>query len=264
MAPVNASFAALTTNNCQTGANCKSNAACAKDFAIVLTHHDHCLANTVPKAIEDGLHDFEEKCDACHITRKFDPKLTACPVIACNATADHAAAIAFLNATTNNCKATNCAGECAAPWKRLRFVHDNCDEDDVPRNAEAMLHELEDACAANDCNAAEKDEAPKCIPHDKPTTAAPAPGDVVCKSKSCADCVKEAKCSWCDSARAASEKISKDGKFISTGSCTQGDKCLADKAGLDVKFATCRDSTSASAIVVSIAAAAVAAVFSMV
>jgi hypothetical protein len=72
-----------------------------------------------------------------------------------------------------------------------------------------------------------------------PTTVGTA-GEVVCKGKSCADCIKEtAACSWCDTGRAAAERAGSDATLTSTGSCTQGTECTAAKAGLDVKFTTC-------------------------
>jgi hypothetical protein len=41
--------------------DCKS-AACTKNFAIVESHHDFCLHDQVPKAVEVGFHDLEEVC----------------------------------------------------------------------------------------------------------------------------------------------------------------------------------------------------------
>ena len=89
-----------------------------------------------------------------------------------------------------------------------------------------------------------------------------AAGNVVCKDKSCTDCVKETACSWCDSGRAAAEKAGSNATWTSTGSCTQGPTCTAEKAGLDVKFNTCKDGNNAAATVLSLAAVAVAAAFS--
>jgi hypothetical protein len=251
MAVVNASFAALGTNACLTGTTCKTNKACEKDFAIVLSHHDHCLAGVLPTSVEDGLHNYEDVCEPCHINRAFDPKLTPCPAVNCSDSTGHAAAIAFLKDAANNCKSTACAANCTAPWKRLRLVHDTCEENDIPRDAEALLHELEDSCAANDCNAFDKEAAPVC--EEKP-----APAAVDCKTKSCADCVKAADaCSWCDSGRATAEKAGSSATWTSTGTCTQGTKCTAEKVGLEVKFTTCKDGSNAAATALSLAAVAV-------
>lgn len=151
---MNASMAALKANACNTGTACKTNKACAKDFLVVVAHHDHCLSEQVPPHIEDSLHDFEEFCTSCFVARQFDPKLPVCDAVTCSDTAGLATAINFLKDTANNCSATQCAGACAAPFKRLRAAHDRCEEDDVPRDAEGLLHSLEDACAAVDCNVA--------------------------------------------------------------------------------------------------------------
>jgi hypothetical protein len=93
------------------------------------------------------------------------------------------------------------------------------------------------------------------------TSVAGTAGEVVCKDKSCADCVKAADaCSWCDTGRATAEKAGSNATWTSTGSCTQGTKCTAEKAGLDVKFNTCKDGNNAAATVLSLAAVAASAV----
>jgi len=95
------------------------------------------------------------------------------------------------------------------------------------------------------------------------SSAATTAGEVVCKGKTCADCIKEtAACSWCDSGRAASEKAGSDSTIAFTGSCTQGTACKAETAGLDVKFTTCKDKSSASLASASAVLVAVAAAFS--
>jgi hypothetical protein len=86
-------------------------------------------------------------------------------------------------------------------------------------------------------------------------------GAVDCATKSCTDCVKAADaCSWCDSGRATAEKAGSDATWTSTGTCTQGTKCTAEKVGLEVKFTTCKDGSNAAATVLSLAAVAASAV----
>jgi hypothetical protein len=88
-------------------------------------------------------------------------------------------------------------------------------------------------------------------------------GEVKCDGKTCADCIKEtAACSWCDSGRAASEKAGSDSTIAFTGTCTQGTTCTAEKAGLNVKFTTCKEKSSASLASASAVLVAVAAAFS--
>ncbi len=161
VAAMTASVAALKTNGCNMGAACKTNAACAKDFLVVVTHHAHCLHDQVPRALEEALHDFEEFCTPCHIERQFDAKLPVCEPTTCSDTAGLMSAISFLKDAANNCSGS-CAGQCSAPFKRLRAAHDRCEEDDVPRDAESLLHALEDACSAADCNVASKTFTPEC------------------------------------------------------------------------------------------------------
>lgn len=74
-----------------------------------------------------------------------------------------------------------------------------------------------------------------------PTTAKALTIPPQCKGLTCAnDCLKETvgACSWCDSGRAAN--------LPSTGSCTQGNTCTADKVGVNVKFTTCSSSTASA------------------
>jgi hypothetical protein len=153
----------LQDNDCATGANCKSKSVCDKAFALAQTHHDFCLEDQVPEEVEKAVHTYEDVCDSCEIMRQFNAALPVCAPTECGDTMGFRAAFDYIENAANRCLETNCSNaECAANYRRLRGAHDRCEEDDLPKMIEEAVHDLEDVCAAQECNAADKAFSPEC------------------------------------------------------------------------------------------------------
>merc|ERR1712037_259885 len=122
-----------------------------KAFLIMQSHHDHCLHDEVPEDVEKEFHDFEKSCREyeCLIGKKYDPELPDCPPSVCGNQGD----LAFQVLESNNCKADCSTEVCSANYKILRSEHDNCAEDTLTLEAETGLHDFEELCEEQNCNA---------------------------------------------------------------------------------------------------------------
>ena len=116
----------------------------------------------VPAAIEADFHDWEGHCNDCEITRKYDPALSMCPAVTCSDAAAANAALAALAAASCD---TTCTAACGANYQILRAYHDTCEEDEVPMAVEMGLHDYEEPCEDQNCNAFNNEGAEVC-PHD--------------------------------------------------------------------------------------------------
>jgi len=152
---------------CQQGTNCKTKPECDKAFILLRTHHDYCLHAQVPDDVSKELHDYEGACSECTIAKQFDSSLPMCDAPTCSDAAAIKEAHDYLELASNGC-ATDCAqSECGAKFRVLRAAHDLCDVNDLPQEVEEGIHDFEDACAAQDCNAhAKDDEILECHEHE--------------------------------------------------------------------------------------------------
>jgi hypothetical protein len=107
--------------------------SCVKNFFIVQSHHDYCPEEVVPTEVEDGFHDFDEVCGACHITKQFVEGAPDCPVPVCD---DGSGNKGYADAIEAGCLANCTSTVCQDAFFVLRSVHDSCPH--VPRSF-AML-----------------------------------------------------------------------------------------------------------------------------
>jgi len=121
--------------------------ACQKAWLIVQAHHDYCNTDSIPPKIEDGFHDFDEKCKSCDISRIETPGAPDCPKATCNDSGNEA--YSFL--TENGCAQDCSSDECENNYSILRVVHDDCDHDVLSTAAEEGIHDFEDICTPK-CN----------------------------------------------------------------------------------------------------------------
>ena len=166
----------LQDNNCVSDCG-GEDGPCFKSFLIVQSHHDHCLHGEVPEEVEDNFHGLEKSCREfeCLIGKKYDADLPDCPPSKCDDSGNNAHA----ELKANGCEA-DCSTEiCSANYKILRSEHDNCAEDTLTLEAETGLHDFEELCEEQNCNALRPgldDEQTEC--HDsaapKTTTVASA------------------------------------------------------------------------------------------
>ena len=147
------SLAALVEESCST--DCSSD-SCFRNWLIVQSHHDFCLHDEVPEAVEDSFHDYEDVCEEeCIIFRRRDPVLADCPAAVCEGSKGDNAFAAMVEA---DCM-SDCSSEtCSTNYKILRTEHDNCENGGVGMTAETGLHDLEEICEAQNCNSLFTDE----------------------------------------------------------------------------------------------------------
>lgn len=138
----------LKTNGC--AADCPEESECHIHFLIIQSHHDYCPEADIPEAIEDGLHDFEDKCPGCDIRRAFTEGAPDCPAAVCD---DESGPAAYTAALDGGCL-TDCTSDaCKDSFTTLRVVHDSCPHDTLSSDAEKGLHDLEKPCKDVVCNA---------------------------------------------------------------------------------------------------------------
>jgi hypothetical protein len=118
---------------------------CTKNWAIVEAHHDLCFHDEIPKEVEVGFHDLEEKCEhACLVGRKKEAGMSECEVVDCDQSD------AVLGAFSWDGCAASCSATCGAGYALLRAFHDQCAEG-ISMTYEKMLHELEEPCEEYNC-----------------------------------------------------------------------------------------------------------------
>lgn len=152
-----AMLAALPTlQNYDCSKDCSSD-ICFKNFLIIQSHHDYCLHNEVPEAVEDALHIYEDVCpEHCEIKPKYDPELTDCPAVACGTRGGNDA---FQAMVTTGCVDDCTKDGCADNFRILKAFHDTCPEDDISQVAEMAFHDYDSACDDFSCNIAEAGDA---------------------------------------------------------------------------------------------------------
>lgn len=142
-----AALTALTANDCE--ADCSSE-VCHRNYLIMQSHHDYCLESELPSTLEDALHVYEDTCEECEITKKYDSSLPDCPAASCT---DDSGNTAWTNLVGNDC-GTDCSSTvCGDSFQTLKVVHDTCPEDALSTAAEANYHDIEGSCnALHGCN----------------------------------------------------------------------------------------------------------------
>ncbi len=106
----------------------------------------------MPLEVETELHHFESFYEDCEIRRQFDSDLDACPAIDCaNILTDMGSIVTEMS--EENCN-TDCSSDtCNTKYQKMLMAHDTCEEDQLPTALETTLHDYEEACEANLCNA---------------------------------------------------------------------------------------------------------------
>jgi hypothetical protein len=118
---------------------------CIKNWAIVETHHDLCFHDEIPKEVEVGFHDLEEKCEhACLVGRKKEKGMSECATVDCDKSDTVLGALSF-----DGC-AASCTAECGAAYATLRGFHDQCAEG-IAMEFEKLIHDLEEPCEDYNC-----------------------------------------------------------------------------------------------------------------
>ncbi len=153
----------LRNNTCLSGGTkCNLDPVCDKAFAIVLSHHDHCLAPPPEIANKTEVHAYEDVCTTCKISKQFNPALPVCAPTKCDAAAEFTAAFAVLDNATNGCAAACNKTECVDSFRLLRGAYHRCDADKLPDAVAKGVHGYDGACEAVDCNPVDKAAAPVC------------------------------------------------------------------------------------------------------
>jgi hypothetical protein len=163
----------LRNNSCLTGNKCKSDVMCDKSFAIVLSHHDHCLSPPAEIANKTEVHAYEDICTTCKISKAFNPALPLCASVKCDANASFVAAFANLQNVTNGCSDNCNTTTCIDSFRLLRAAYHRCDggEFELPDAVEKGVHAYDGACEAVDCNPKSKEESnPICLETVAPST----------------------------------------------------------------------------------------------
>merc|ERR1712178_491312 len=94
-------------------ANCKDaleagNPACQIAFFMIQSHHDYCPHDTLTYEEEEAMHDWEDYCLRCEISRGYDSNLGDCPSIDCTDTNDAEAVYDLLNAECTKGSSGSC------------------------------------------------------------------------------------------------------------------------------------------------------------
>lgn len=138
--------------------------ACQIAFFVLQSHHDYCEHDTLTSTEEALVHDWEDVCMSCAISRGYEAGLFSCPTVDCSDSGIAEAAVYVLNTTCTPMpnvpgelqgEATSC---CSNPLSQGAFrtviaYHDLCDHDDVPEFVEDALHFYEHECEMHFCNA---------------------------------------------------------------------------------------------------------------
>jgi len=127
--------------------------ACINQYHVIQAHHDHCLHHDLPADIEKILHEYEIFYQDCFIRRQYDPDLAQCPAVTCSNEQSLSDATATLLACEKTTAACAAGSTCASAVKTVLMAHDTCPEKNLPDDLEQGLHNYEDPCAAELCNA---------------------------------------------------------------------------------------------------------------
>lgn len=150
---------------------------CQQSFYIIQTHHDLCDHDTLTKAQELLIHDYEDFCSSCKIDRQYQPGLPICDKVPDETCLDqknnethpwHTAnlAIAYLeeHCTKNGDKSTCCrTQEEIAAFDVIYAYHEFCGTH-IPSAIEDGLHDYEEACEEHVCNTVDKPFDPMFCP----------------------------------------------------------------------------------------------------
>jgi hypothetical protein len=155
---LNKAMTDLQTNNCDQGSSCRSNDVCQTAFYLLQAHHDYCFSNEVPTTLSSLVHTFEEFCTDCHVIRKYNPSLPACPQANCD---NKSGLIAYeFIMSESSCQEKNCdRQDCAEAFRILRAVYETCPDGTLHLIAELAINDWDDRCAAVDCNTGSNNDA---------------------------------------------------------------------------------------------------------
>ena len=126
---------------------------CQTAFFILQAHHDFCEHDTLSSVQEGLVHDFEDACHSCNISRPFDAAIRNCNIPNCD---DPAPAIAAFETLNGTCVAgASCCGSAVTQdaYALIFEYHEICHESDIPQFVEHAIHDFEAACEAyGECN----------------------------------------------------------------------------------------------------------------
>lgn len=186
--------AILTLKNCsRTAAACAATnsdgvQACQAAFFTLQAHHDHCEHGQVAEMHDHLVHEFEDVCHSCQISRAYDPtRPNICPSVDCN---DNSQALLAFHQLKRTC--TRNGGCCGhendedsgddelerGAYELIMSYHDQCDHHVLPTYVERAVHAFAVACDSALCNAVdERYDGTLCHPDDPRADwgASPAP-----------------------------------------------------------------------------------------
>ena len=152
---------------CQESKDSKGMMVCKGAFFHLQFAHDWCPHDTLTEAQEKGIHDWEDYCVECAVSKPYNPKFKDCVKPKCEDASVAKKAFDTLKAKCTEPKKCCKTTEQKDAWTTVMSYHDLCDHDDVPEYIEKAYHDYEEACEDFGCNSVDKGyDGTKC-PSDK-------------------------------------------------------------------------------------------------
>jgi len=146
-----AAVGVLESNECDK-IDCNSNEECVKNFFIIQTHHDYCFHEDVPETIEKLIHIYEETCDHCEISPKFNAEQRPCPPVDCDLESGGADEYYQSLMANPDCQNDCSPSVCANSFRYMKAVHDKCPKDTLSWTMELAYHDFDEVCDRFGCN----------------------------------------------------------------------------------------------------------------
>jgi hypothetical protein len=147
---------------CEKAVSCKTIEKCQMAFFIIQSHHDHCDHETLLKAEETTMHDYEAFCTNCQIYREYVKGNEDCffmpadadkfcgDIITDTKPVDDALALLEAGCTIEGACCTSPA--LIGAFSTIVAYHDLCDPNDLPVTVEKAFHDYEEGCEDHFCN----------------------------------------------------------------------------------------------------------------
>ena len=141
---------------CQESKDSKGMMVCKGAFFHLQFAHDWCPHDTLTEAQEKGIHDWEDYCVECAVSKPYNPKFKDCVKPKCEDASVAKKAFDTLKAKCTDPKKCCKDTEQTDAWTTVMSYHDLCDHDDVPEYIEKAFHDYEEACEDFGCNSVDK------------------------------------------------------------------------------------------------------------
>ena len=145
-----------TKKGCQEYKDSKGIMTCKGAFFHLQFVHDWCPHDTLTEAQEKGIHDYEDVCVSCAVSKAYNKKWKDCVKPKCKDAAPAKKALDTLKAKCKDPKKCCKTTEQKNAWMTVMTYHDLCDHDDVPSYIEKAYHDYEHACEDSGCNSVKK------------------------------------------------------------------------------------------------------------